>query len=69
MDAMWKSLAMAMLLVAGCAEDRTFVNIGKDANGNSHGVPKADVDKYAADHAISFQEATRQMGRDMSVQK
>jgi hypothetical protein len=63
------SLALAIAIAVGCTSDKTFVNVGTDANGGQHGVPKADVDKYAADHGISFQQAAAEIGAQTAGKK
>ena len=38
----------------------TFVNVG--THEHPYGVPKASVEKYAADHGISFRQAANEIG-------
>jgi hypothetical protein len=69
MDAMWKTLAVAMFVLAQYADGPQFVTVWTAADGHSRGVPKASVDKYAIEHGISFQEACRQIGLEIAAQK
>lgn len=59
------ALVAVAMIILGCSRP-TFVNIGKSPTGADIGVPKADVEQYAARHRISFQEASRRMAAEMA---
>jgi len=57
-------LALSVFTGFGC-QSRSFVSMGRDANGHDFAVPTNSIDGYAKEHGISREEAAKRMRAEL----
>lgn len=65
LNTLFSIIVAVWFAVQAGANSKQFVNVGTDAKGVQHGVPKATVEKRAAERGITFQQAAREIGAEI----